>query len=93
MNENTREQTSSSCRDRVVTAVTGVALFAGLINLAAFSVLACPRDSVRSGRNWPKPLATGKPEDGVWSGRRCWPRSEFLSREVNQQNKRIDEQH
>jgi hypothetical protein len=93
VNERTARDAPVSCKDRVVTAVTGVALFAGLINLAALSVLACPRDSARSGRSWPKPLATGKPEDAVWSGHRCWPQPELPSHEADQQNTRPDQRH
>jgi hypothetical protein len=93
VNESTAAETPASCKDRVVTAVTGIALFAGLINLAAFSALACPRGSARCGRRWPKPLATGKPEDGVWSGHRHWPEPELFAQEADQQNTRRDQQH
>jgi hypothetical protein len=86
-------ETPASCKDRLVTAVTGVTLFAGLINLAALSVLAYPRGSARCGRNWPKPLATGRPEDGIWSGHRHWPEPEVFSLDVDQQDTRPDQRH
>lgn len=78
VNESTAAEAPSSCKesckDRAATAISGIALFAGLINLAALSVLAYPRYAEWSGRRcWPKPLRTGKPEDAVWSGRKCRP--------------------
>ncbi len=93
MNERTAAETPVSCKDRVVTAATGIGLFAGLINLAAISVLTCPRNSARSGRSWPKPLGTGKPEDGVWSGHRHWLPGKPLPQEDDQQNTRLEQHH
>jgi hypothetical protein len=95
VNESTAAETPASCKERVVTAVTGIVLFAGLINGTALSILACPRDGVRSGRSWPKPLATGRPEDAVWSwsGHRHWSEPDFLARKADQQNRRPDRHH
>ena len=95
VNERTAAETPASCKDRVVTAVTGIVVFAGLINGTALSVLACPRDSVRSARGWPKPLATGNPEDAVWSwsGHRHWSEPDFIAREADQQDTRPDRHH
>jgi hypothetical protein len=95
VNERIAAETPPSCKDRVVTAVTGIVVFAGLINGTALSVLACPRDGVRSGRSWPKPSATGRPEDSVWSwsGHRHWSEPDFLAREADQQNTRPDQRH
>jgi len=95
VNERTAAETPASCKDRVVTAVTGIVVFAGLINGTALSVLACPRDSVRSARSWPKPLATGNPEDAVWSwsGHRHWSGPNFIAREADRQDTRPDQRH
>jgi len=95
VNESTAAETPASCKDRLVTAVTGVVVFAGLINGTALSVLACPRDRARSGRSWPKPLATGRPEDAVqsWSGHRHWSEPDFIARTADQQNTRPDRRH
>jgi|HubBroStandDraft_3_1064219.scaffolds.fasta_scaffold305045_2 hypothetical protein len=88
VDESSAAETPASCKERVVTAVTGIAVFAGLINGTALSVLACPRDGARSRRSWPEPLATGRPEDTVWSwsGHRHWSEPDFLARKADQPN-------
>jgi hypothetical protein len=95
VDESSAADTSASCKDRLVTAVTGIVVFAGLINGTALSVLACPRDGGRSARSWPKPLATGNPEDAVWSwsGHRYWSEPDFIAREADQQDARPDQHH
>jgi hypothetical protein len=95
VNESTAAETPASCKERLVTAATGVVVFAGLINCTALSVLACPRDGARSGRSWPEPLATGRPEDAVssWSGHRHWSERDFIAREANQKNRQPGRHH
>jgi hypothetical protein len=93
VNESPGAQASSSCKAQVVTAITGIALFAGLIILAVLSLVTSPRSAPRSGAEPPLPLGTGKPEDGVWSGHRHWPEPENLPREVDRQGTQLGQQY
>jgi hypothetical protein len=88
-------QAPSSCEAQVVTAITGIALFVGLIILAVLSLLTSPRSEPRRGGEPPLPLGTGKSEDAVssWSGHRHWREPENLPREVDRQGTQLGQQY